>query len=59
MLLHRRGWSEGYFVKNFENYLFQNTKLETPDAKRHKMAEVFEEDGIQKITLNLQVRFTK
>ncbi len=48
-----------YFVKNFENYLFQNTKLETPDPKRYKMAQVFEENGIQKITLNLQVRFTK
>jgi hypothetical protein len=46
-----------YFVKNFENYLFQNTKLETPDKNRYHMAEVFEEDGKQKIRLNLQIRF--
>lgn len=46
-----------YFVKNFENYLFQNTKFETPDKNRYHMAEVFEEDGIQKIRLNLQIRF--
>lgn len=46
-----------YFVKNFENYLFQNTKLETPSRKRFHMAEVFEEDGKQKIRLNLQIRF--
>lgn len=46
-----------YFVKNFENYLFQNTKLETPDKNRYNMAEVFEEDDVQKIKLNLQIRF--
>ena len=48
-----------YFVKNFETYLFHNTKLETPDPNRYQMAEVYEEDGFQKMKLNLQIRFIK
>ena len=48
-----------YFVKNFENYLFQNTKLETPDKNRFHMTEIYEENGVQKLKLNLQIRFTK
>lgn len=47
-----------YFVKNFETYLFENTKLETPDPNRYQMAEVYEENDVQKIRLNLQIRFT-
>lgn len=48
-----------YFVKNFENYLFQNTKLETPDKNRYQMSEIYEENGMQKMKLNLQIRFMK
>lgn len=48
-----------YFMKNFENYLFENTRLETPSASRYKMAEIYEEDSFQKMKLNLQIRFTK
>ncbi|MBV7440700.1 HpaII family restriction endonuclease [Weeksellaceae bacterium TAE3-ERU29] len=48
-----------YFIKNFENYLFENTKLETPSSKRYKMAEIYEENGVQKLKLNLQIRFIK
>ncbi|MBU2928390.1 HpaII family restriction endonuclease [Winogradskyella psychrotolerans] len=48
-----------YFVKNFENYLYQNTKLETPDKNRYHMAEIYEENGTQKLKLNLQIRFIK
>jgi len=48
-----------YFTKNFEDYLFDNTKLDTPDPDRHKFGKVYLEDGVQKIKLNLQIRFTK
>lgn len=48
-----------YFIKNFENYLFQNTKLETPSRSRFKMMEFYQENGVQKFTLNLQIRFIK
>jgi type II restriction enzyme len=48
-----------YFTKNFEDYLFNNTKFETPDPKRHKFGDVYVEGGQQKIKLNLQIRFIK
>ncbi len=48
-----------YFTKNFEDYLFNNTKLETPDPERHKFGDVYEEAGKQKMKLNLQIRFIK
>lgn len=47
-----------YFVKSFEDYLYNNTKLETPD-KRNDFGFIYEEKGQQKIKLNLQVRFIK
>ncbi|MCA0348322.1 MAG: HpaII family restriction endonuclease [Flavobacterium sp.] len=48
-----------YFTKNFENYLYLNTKLETGDMKKHNFGKIYEEDTIQKIKLNLQIRFIK
>ena len=48
-----------YFTKNFENYLYQNTKLETGDPERNNFGNVYEENGQQKIKLNLQIRFIK
>lgn len=48
-----------YFTKNFEDYLFNNTKLETPDPERHKFGDIYEESGKQKMKLNLQIRFIK
>lgn len=47
-----------YFTKNFEDYLFKNTKLETPDD-RIGFGKIYEENGKQKIKLNLQIRFIK
>lgn len=47
-----------YFVKNFEEFLFDNTKLETPD-KRNEFGSIYEENGFQKLKLNLQIRFIK
>lgn len=48
-----------YFTKNFENYLYQNTKLETGDPKKHNFGKIYYEKGQQKIKLNLQIRFIK
>lgn len=47
-----------YFTKNFEDYLFNNTKLETAD-KRNEFGNIYSENGQQKIKLNLQIRFIK
>ena len=48
-----------YFTKNFEDYLFNNTKLDTPDPARHKFGSIYIENGEQKMKLNLQIRFIK
>lgn len=48
-----------YFTKNFEDYLFKNTKLETPDPERHKFGNIYLEEGLLKMKLNLQIRFIK
>ncbi len=48
-----------YFAKNFEDYLFNNTKLDTPDPERHKFGSIYSENGQNKIKLNLQIRFIK
>lgn len=48
-----------YFTKNFENYLYKNTKLETGDPKKHNFGKIYEINGQQKIKLNLQIRFIK
>lgn len=47
-----------YFTKNFEDYLFSNTRLETPSS-RNLFGEIYTENGEQKIKLNLQIRFIK
>lgn len=40
-----------------EDYLFNNTKFETPSATRHKIGEVYKEDGKYYFKLGLQIRF--
>ena len=47
-----------YFTKNFEDYLYNNTKLETPD-NRLGYGQIYFENDIPKIKLNLQIRFRK
>lgn len=47
-----------YFTKNFEDYLYNNTKLETPDD-RLGYGQIYIENNIPKIKLNLQIRFRK
>lgn len=42
----------------FENYLFENTKLETPSSSRNEFGMIFKGvDGNLYIKLNLQIRF--
>jgi type II restriction enzyme len=48
-----------YILDEFEEYLYRNTKLDTPSTSRHGFGKVYEEDGITKIKYNLQIRFIK
>lgn len=46
-----------YDKNQFEDYLFNNTRLETPSTGRHLFGQIYEEGGQFYIKLNLQVRF--
>lgn len=49
-----------YHVYNrnaFEDYLFYNTKLDTPSSTRHEFGTLYEERGELLFALNLQIRF--
>jgi len=48
-----------YNRDQFQEYLFENTKLETPSSSRHGFGSVYEENGEHFIKLNLQIRFIK
>jgi len=48
-----------YNAEAFRNYLFNNTRLESPSATRHGYGTIYEENGEKFIKLNLQVRFIK
>ncbi len=48
-----------YNMDAFQNYLFKNTKFETPSTTRHGFGEIYEKDGGLCINLNLQIRFLK
>jgi hypothetical protein len=48
-----------YNRDQFEDYLYNNTKLDTPSTTRHKFGYFFEENGQKKIKYNLQIRFIK
>lgn len=48
-----------YNRDKFEDYLFYNTKLDTPSTSRHKFGKIYEEEGEQRMKLNLQIRFLK
>lgn len=48
-----------YNRNEFENYLINNTKLETPSSSRHDFGYVYNECDKQFIKLNLQIRFLK
>lgn len=46
-----------YNRNEFEDYLFLNTKFETPSSSRHNFGVVYEENGQLYFDLNLQIRF--
>jgi hypothetical protein len=48
-----------YNRNEFENYLFNNTKLDTASSSRHNFGTVYEENGELYFKLNLQIRFIK
>lgn len=48
-----------YNRNDFENYLLNNTRLETASSSRHKFGKIYEEDGELFFKLNLQIRFLK
>lgn len=48
-----------YNRNEFEDYLLNNTKLETASSSRHGFGEVYEENGSILFKLNLQIRFIK
>lgn len=48
-----------YNKNEFENYLFNNTKLETASSSRHDFGSIYEQGGELYFKLNLQIRFIK
>ena len=48
-----------YNKNEFEDYLFNNTKLDTASSSRHDFGTIYEEDGELYFKLNLQIRFIK
>jgi hypothetical protein len=48
-----------YNRNEFEDYLLNNTKLETASSTRHEFGMVYTEDNQQFFKLNLQIRFLK
>jgi type II restriction enzyme len=48
-----------YNKKEFEEYLFKNTRLETPSSSRNKFGIIYKENNGIYIKLNLQIRFIR
>lgn len=48
-----------YNKNEFEDYLFNNTKLDTASSSRHDFGTIYEENGEFYFNLNLQIRFIK
>ena len=48
-----------YNRNEFEDYLLNNTKLETASSSRHGFGEIYKENNQFYFNLNLQIRFTK
>ncbi len=46
-----------YDKEDFENYLFYNTRLDTPSPKRYHSGEITTADGCHYMQLGLQIRF--
>jgi type II restriction enzyme len=48
-----------YNKNEFENYLFNNTKLETASSSKHAFGSIYKENNELYFKLNLQIRFIK
>lgn len=48
-----------YNKNEFENYLVNNTKLDTASSSRHNFGTIYQEKGDLYFKLNLQIRFIK
>lgn len=48
-----------YNRDEFEEYLYRNTKLDTPSTTKHNFGKIYTEKGVQKFKYNLQIRFIK
>ena len=48
-----------YNRNEFENYLLNNTKLDTASSTRHDFGKIYESNGKLYFKLNLQIRFIK
>ena len=48
-----------YNRNEFEDYLLNNTKLDTASSSRHEFGKIYEEEGELYFNLNLQIRFIK
>ena len=48
-----------YNRNEFEDYLINNTKLDTASSSRHGFGEIYEENEELYFKLNLQIRFLK
>ncbi len=48
-----------YNRNEFEDYLINNTKLDTASSSRHEFGKIYKENGQLYLNLNLQIRFTK
>ena len=48
-----------YNLEEFQEYLFNNTKFDTPSTSRYGIGKIIKEDGHYFIKLNLQVRFLR
>lgn len=46
-----------YYKSIFQDYLFNNTKFDTPSTSRHGFGTIFEKEGELFLRLNLQIRF--
>lgn len=43
----------------FKNYLYANTRFDTPSKSKHGFGTIYEKDGEQYLKLNVQIRFLK
>ena len=48
-----------YNRNEFREYLFNNTRFDTPSKSKHHFGTIEEKDGQQILKLNLQIRFIK